>query len=285
MQEGDLTVYTPNYKQKIGFFATWGIMIRNIIASKELIIQLFKRDFFMSYKKSFLGIFWLFISPAVGIVSWVFLNYAGVLQPGQLTIPFPVYILLSSSVWGLFMGFYGAASGTLGAGAGFITQINYPHEALLVKQTAQHLSGFLLTLVFNILVLLLFGVPLTWGILLLPFAAIPMFFLAAGMGLFISVVSVVASDISSIFNILLGFVYYATPIVYTPSQIDSEFIRTVISLNPLTYLVGGARDLFLYGYMQDFDKFLLVSIFSFFVFFFSWRLFFVSEGKVIERML
>ena len=74
------TIYEPNQRIKIGFFKSWFSMVTNILKSRELIFQLFKRDFFAGYKQSFLGIFWVFISPVIGILSWVFLNLTGVLS-------------------------------------------------------------------------------------------------------------------------------------------------------------------------------------------------------------
>jgi hypothetical protein len=68
-------IYEPDSRRKTGFFKIWVIMFRNIIASRELIYQLFKRDFLMSYKKSFFGIGWIFLAPVIGIISWVFMNY------------------------------------------------------------------------------------------------------------------------------------------------------------------------------------------------------------------
>lgn len=284
MQETEITTYSPNYRLKIGFFQTWGTMIRNIVNSKELIWQLFRRDFLMSYKKSFLGMWWILLSPIIGIVSWVFLNSTGILNPGDVGIPFPAYVLLSSSIWGLFMGFYGAAAGTLGAGSGFIMQVKFPHEALLAKQTAQHLAGFLITLGVNVVVLLLFGIVPSWGILLFPLVALPLFFLGAAIGLVVSVVSVVASDISSVISTLLGFALYVTPVIYA-ADTQNSFLQKVTELNPLTYLIGAVRDMTIYGRIDHFDRYVFVSVIAFLLFMFSWRLFFVSEDKVIEKMI
>jgi lipopolysaccharide transport system permease protein len=285
MTNEQVVVYTPNYRQSIGFFQTWVIMIRNIIKSRQLILQLFRRDFFMQYKKSFLGMAWVFVGPLIGIISWIFLNRAGILNPGDLRVPFTVYLLLGTSIWGLFMGFYGAAAGTLSAGAGFITQVKYPHESLLIKQTAQTLASFLITFLLNVVVLLIFGIVPSHWILLFPLIVLPLFFLAAGLGLIVSVVSVVFTDLGSITGIMLGLIMYITPIIYDISKVESELLRTVIGLNPLTYLIGGVRDLILYGSMDNPDRFLAASLASFIFFMLSWRLFFVSEDRVIEKMI
>ena len=126
-----ITVYKPNQRHELGFFYTWAVMARNILNSKELIWQLFKRDFFASYKKSFIGISWIFLSPIMGIVSWVFLQKTGMLHPGEMGIPYPAYVLIGTSMWGLFMGFFNSAKETLSSGQSLVMQVNYPHEALL----------------------------------------------------------------------------------------------------------------------------------------------------------
>ncbi len=46
-------IYRPNQRHELGWFQTWVVMARNMVDSKELIWQLFMRDFFASYKKSF----------------------------------------------------------------------------------------------------------------------------------------------------------------------------------------------------------------------------------------
>jgi len=282
--EKNLTIYESNQRQKIGFFAIWMKMFRNILKSKELIYQLFRRDFFMAYKKSFVGIWWIALSPIVGILSWVFLNVSGILKAGDVGIPYPAYVLLSSSIWGLFMGFYSSASGTLTAGAGIITQVKYPHEALLAKQTAQHLAGFIVTFIINIIVLIVFRVIPSPLIFLFPVLILPLFFLGAGMGLIVSVISSVATDVEKIVSILLGLVFFATPVIYAKSSMNPIF-QKFVDWNPLTYLIGGVRDAIIYGKIEFLDRFLLVGLASLIFFMLSWRLFYVSEDKVIEKMI
>lgn len=284
MQDQYIVIYEPNSRQKIGIFRVWIIMAQNIISSRELILQLFKRDFLMAYKKSFIGIGWIFLSPLIGIVSWVFMNSAGILNPGDVGIPYPAFVLISTSIWGLFMGFYTSATETLGAGASFILQVKYPHEALLTKQTAQHLANFVLTFILNILILVLFKVIPSWKIIFLPVLILPLFFLGAGIGLIVSLGSVVAVDFQKGATAILSFLMYLTPVIYSP-KFGNSLLQKIILWNPLTYLVGDVRDVIIFGKIEHLDRYVLASLFAFFVFLFSWRLFFLSEERVIEKML
>lgn len=276
--------YKPNQRHELGFFKTWLVMARNILNSRELIWQLFKRDFFAAYKKSFLGIAWILLAPILGIVSWVFLNATGVLDPGELDIPYPIYVLVGTTMWKLFMGFYRSAKQTLSAGGELIMQVNYPHEALLFKQTAQHLADFVLSFALIIVVMVAFDTIPNWKTVLLPIVALPVFFLGASIGLLVSVIGVVAVDLDRFISMALGLLLYATPIIYS-SDVDNEFLQVLITINPLTYLVGSARDIVLYGHLYDAAGYFVCAALAFVLFMISWRLFYVSEDKIVERMI
>lgn len=283
-QSQQVAVYRPNHRHELGLIMTWIVMAKNIIRSRELIWQLFKRDFLASYKKSFLGITWIFIAPIMGIISWVFLQKTGMLKPGDVGIPYPAYVLLGSSMWGLFIGFFESASKTLSAGQSLVMQVNYPHEALLFMQTAQQISNFLIGFVMNIAVLIGFGVIPSLGILLFPLVVLPLFFLGAAIGLIASMISVVAVDINRVINMGMGLLLYSIPIIYS-NKIESQTVQAIIKWNPLTYLVCSARDIIIYGRLYDISGYFICSGVSFILFLISWRLFYVSEDRIIERMI
>lgn len=284
MNQKELLVYESNQRIKKGWIGTWVEIFKNIVKSRDLIFVLYRRDLLSGYKKSWLGWAWLFISPLIGVASWVIMNATGILNPGDVGIDYPVYVLLGSSIWGLFMGFYSSAGATLGAGSEFITQIKYPHESMLFKQTALHVTNFLITFVLNIIILFATQNTPNIAILLFPLLVLPLFFLGAAMGLVISVISVVASDISNFFNLFLSFVFYVTPIVYSTST-SSPFLNQAVQYNPLTYLVGGVRDMIIHGKMDRPDLFLAFGIASFILFLLALRLFYVSEDRIVERMI
>lgn len=279
-----ITVYRPNMRHELGFLETWVVMSRNIWKSRELIWQLFKRDFLAGYKKSFLGFSWVFVSPLLGIISWIFLQRTGLLNPGDVGIPYPAYVLIGTSMWALFIGFFGSASSTLSAGAGLLMQVNYPHEALLFKQLATQLANYLIGFAMNLCVLVAFHVIPSWGILLFPLVALPLFFLATAVGLIVSMVSVVAYDVSRLVDIAMSILMYTTPIIYSPNS-SSHVLQMINRWNPLTYLVCSCRDIIIYGQLYHPRGYFIAASLSLVLFMISWRLFYVSEDKLIERMV
>lgn len=209
-------------------------MATNVWGARELIWQLFRRDFVGAYKKSWLGFAWFFIMPLMGIVSWVFLQKSGMLKPGDVGIPYPAYVLIGTSMYTLF------------------------------KQ--------------------LFGVFPSWKAIFLPLVALPLFFFAAGIGLIASMINVVIVDVSRIIDMALTFGMYLTPVIYS-DKIANPIVQTVIKWNPLTYLIGSCRDILIYGRLYKPTGYFITAGLSLLVFLFAWRLFFVSEDKLVERMI
>ena len=175
-------------------------------------------------------------------------------------------------------------------------QVNYPHEAMLFKQTGQQLARFVITLALNLAILI--GLRLTrpeafavgfpsWGMLLFPLVTLPLFFLAAAIGLFVAMVNVVAVDVTRFFNMGLGFMMYLTPVIYPADTFENELVLAIMRWNPLTYLVASCRDILIYGhlYQHNWIGYGLSSLLAIVAFLISWRLFYVSEGQLVERMV
>ncbi|MCF8079080.1 MAG: ABC transporter permease [Desulfobacterales bacterium] len=279
----NIIIYEPHYRSRESFLPTWVNMWRSVIRSRYLVYQLFKKDFFFMYKRSFLSFGWFFISPLLGIISWVFMNAANILEPGDIGMPYPAYILLSTSIWSLFMGFYQSASDTLYAGLPFILDIKCPHEILLVKQTAQHLAGFLLGFIITLIVLLMFNIRPSWGIVFFPLVVAPLFFLGAGIGLLAAIFRVMMPDLKRCLDFMMQLLMFITPVVYS-ENIKTPLLKNTIKYNPLTYLLSGARDTVIRGSLTHFEGFVWASLFSFLVFLLASRIMYQSEDKVIERM-
>jgi lipopolysaccharide transport system permease protein len=279
----EVVVYTPDSRRRTGFWRSLAGMAGNILRARELIRQLFIRDYLAVYKKSFLGLAWIILAPVVATLSWLFMNAAGVLQPGSTGVPYPVYVLLGTTLWGLFTGFYQSATQTLTAAQSYILQVRYPHEVLLVKQALEQTVNFAAALVVNLLAFLWFGVKPSWMLVLLPLTTLPLFFLGAGLGLIIAVLGVVAAEFKRLCEVALGLLLFITPVLYNPAALGPRF-QEILRWNPLTHLLDTARSTMLTGTIPDPLAFGLSTLFALVVFLVAWRLFYVSEHRVIEKL-
>jgi lipopolysaccharide transport system permease protein len=280
----DITVYEPRQRSRAGMSAVLRVMAADVLRCRGLIWQLFKRDFLMQYKKSFLGLGWIVLAPLIGFASWVFMNAAGVLNPGTMDFPYPAFVLVSTVLWGFFTSSVIAASRTLKAGQGFIDQVQYPHHTLLVKELAQAYANFLISFVFTAVLLACFRVDLPALFWAAPLLVLPMLAAAAAIGLTASILSAVSMDIEKGIGYVLGFWMFLTPVVYTAGD-KGGMVKMILAVNPMTYLYGAARDLIVFGQARDWPLFAGMSAAALLVLLLAMRWFYVAEERVIEKML
>jgi lipopolysaccharide transport system permease protein len=279
-----ITVYEAHQRRKTGMIAVVCIMAVDIVRCRELVWQLFKRDFLMQYKKSFLGVGWILLAPLIGFASWVFMNAAGVLSPGDMDFPYPAFVLISTTLWGFFSSSVIAASRTLKAGQGFIGQVHYPHHIMLVKELLQAYANFLISFIFVTVLLLCFSVNLNALYYITPLLVLPMLVVAASIGLIASIINVVSMDIEKGIGYMLGFLMFLTPVVYTADN-KTGIVKTILTCNPMTYLYGSARDLIVFGHTDNADFFVCLSLAALLLLLLTMKLFYVAEEKVIEKMI
>lgn len=278
-----IKIYEPNQRVNMGLIKSYVFIFSNIFKSKELIWQLFKRDFFYGYKQSGLGIFWIFISPLIGILSWVFMNYTGILNPGDLNLPYPVYVLIGSTMWGLFMSFYSGTASCLSSSGQLILQINFAHEALVAQQIAQTIVNFSINILMIVVILFIFRITPNWKVIFFPLTIIPILMVGTGIGLIISVITVVVHDISKIISAGLGFLMFLTPVIYSP-KFQNKIVQNVIKFNPMSYLISGSRDLIFYGRIENFNGYFYSCLAAIFIFMMALRFFYLSEHKIFEKL-
>jgi ABC-type polysaccharide/polyol phosphate export permease len=279
--KNNYTYIASGQRHRTSFFGTLQVMVIRTWGARELIWQLYNRDFINANKHSFLGFAWHLITPFIAAITWIFMNRVGLLVPGDLPVPYPVYVLMGLSFWGLFFMFFNMSAETISGGRGFIGQVSYPHEALMIKQCLQAFSLFLISLAFNLILITIMGYPPTWWVLLVPVLILPLFFLGAGVGLVFSVLAV-TGDIQKAGAVLFNLMLYSLPILYAPKT--EGMLSLINRYNPLTYLFVFIRDLVLLGDTTYLQPYLLVSAFSVLFFMVCLRVFYVSEMLVIERM-
>lgn len=280
----NLIIRRSTIRHQTGFFASLAEMFRNVIRGWPLLSVLFKRDFLAVHKRSVLGLTWMFISPLLGIASWVFMNKSGLFHPGDVGVPYPAYLLMGSSMWSLFLGVYGGATDSLGKAASYIVQVNFPHEILLFKEILQQLTNFTISFAVNLCLLPVFGVIPSWQLFLLPLAVIPLCCLAAGIGTLLSLFNSVIPDVRKAWDYFMSLVVFLTPVFYS-SKNAAPMVRDVIKWNPLTYLIDVPRSLILGVPLDNLNIFFKLGIACVLFWLVTLRLFYVSEQRVIEKML
>ncbi len=277
-----ITTYEPDNSLKKGYLYIFKEIFNELRKNRWLTYQLFKRDFFATYKQSFIGIFWALIIPLVSVATFVILNQSGLFSIGKMTVPYPIYAVLGLSFWQIFSTGLVASSNSLVKAGSMITQINFSKKSLVIASAGQSIVSFSIQFVFLMALFLYYQFTPNITILLIPVIILPALLLTLGLGLLLSIVNGVIRDVGNVVSLLMTFLMFLTPVLY--ARPETGILAKITNINPLHYLVSGGRDLVLRGTISEPQGFLISSLFSCVIFVLCLIIFHLTETRICERV-
>lgn len=279
-------IYTPQGRKTetdSGFFAVSRQMMRELASAKWLVWMLFRRDFSARYRQSAFGAIWAFLTPLVTVGLFVGMSHSGILIIRNVNIPYPLYAIIGLTIWNLFTVGLIACAGSLVNAGSMVVKINFPKVSLVLAASWLGIAEFLIRLILIAAAFMYYGVaPSSNGLVLGIVCIIPLYLLMTGIGFFMSLATGVMRDIPNMLNIVLSAFMLLTPVLYPIS--GNSWLAGVNVWNPFNYLVNVPRDLILKGQTEMVNGFVWASILSAIVFYAGWRLFYLAQTKIAERI-
>lgn len=282
-QHKTLTVYEPNVRQG-GLW--WGVCraARELWSSRYVIFYLFRRDFLAQFKQKLFGYLWAVLGPFLGIASFLFLFFTGVLQPGDGNMPYTVYVLIGSTIWTSLPTSLSSVSNGLQGQADLIMRTQVPKIALALATLANVCYGILISMLTILAVLLVFNMRPSWYFALYPLLVAPLLLAGLAVGLVLAVLGSIMRDLTQIVMQALSFVMYVTPVIYVFDSIKNQFVKNIIIYNPLTYLVDVPRSLIVLGHSAHVETYLVTYAAVLVAVVIGFRIFYLLEDLVAERL-
>ncbi len=275
------TVYQKENNSKIGKLLKESL--NDMLASRFLAKQLAIRDIRAQYRQSYLGVVWAFITPLTTALIWVVLSKSGTITLTNTGVPYPVYVFSGTLLWSIITESINAPMLNTNAARGILSKINFPKEALIVSGVYKLLLSSLMKVALLFFFLIAYGVEFQSSILLFPLAFLGVVFFGTTIGLFITPLGMLYNDIGKIITLGLGFLMYATPVVYAIPK-KAGLLKTVMEMNPLTPLILTTRDL-LVGQNSDYGMYYMIIIAACIPLFFLGLVFYrISIPIIVERM-
>jgi lipopolysaccharide transport system permease protein len=163
-----------------------------------------------------------------------------------------------------------------------LTKINFPREALIISAFYMTLFNMVIKLSIIVVFILIFRLPVTWGLLFAPLAVLMLDLLGFSIGLILTPVGMLYTDIGSAIPIFIQLFFFVTPVVYPPPQ---EFPFSLIAIvNPVSPLLIAARDLITVGTISNPIAFTLTSGMTLMLLLVAWLIYRLSLPIIIERM-
>lgn len=257
-------------------------MFRDLAVGKELAWHLAVRDISAQYRQAFLGLLWAFILPLANTLAWIFLNSSGVVKISDTALPYPVYVFTGTMLWAIFMDALNAPLQQTTAAKAMLAKLNFPREALILSGLYQTFFNALIKISLLVLALVLAGINPGWNALLFPLGLFSLILVGTVLGLLITPVGLLYTDIGKGLPLLVQFLMYVTPVVY-PMPKDG-WTALLLSVNPLTPLILTARD-WLTGVTPEYlGYFCVVNLVALALFLVVWGVYRLAMPILIERM-
>jgi teichoic acid transport system permease protein len=213
----------------------------------KTIFKLAKVDLIKTYRGTALGWAWAVIKPTVTIaIYWV--TFSVGLRAPRLIEGYQYFIWL---IVGLVPWFYMSEMLTQGTEAmrGYrhlITKMNFPVSTIPTFVSLSKLFVNLCMIAITIIIYIGMGYPLDIYILQLPFYILAMFFFFTGWSLFSSPLAAISKDFSNLVKSFTTGIFWLSAIIWDSRSVSNRLFSLFLKVNPITYIVQGFRDIFIY---------------------------------------
>lgn len=216
---------------------------RSLRGNAYLLWQLSVRAFLSRHKGSVLGLLWPFVNTAVqlGLYWAVFSKLIGIRLAKGSPVGFGLYLMVGLVPYIAASDALTRSTSLFRANRTLIQRVRFPAEVLVMGELLGTLMHHGLAMLVVIAVCVAVGA--------VSLSALPWFFLGlgvmilwlVGLSLLLAVAGAALPDFGEVLGLALLVVFYAAPIVYPMTMIHNPAIRALISLNPLTQVVGLIR--------------------------------------------
>lgn len=206
---------------------------------RDLFLILAERDIRLRYRQTALGIGWVILQPLVAalIFAAIFGLFARLPSDG---VPYLPFVFAAMLPWNLFAGGIQRAGNSLIANANLITKIYLPRVIIPIASVSAVLLDFAVAGCVMLVLMLLYGMPVSWTILAVPGLVVLTLVITVGVSLFFSAVNVYYRDVSYALAFILQIWLYGSPVVYSSSLVPERF-QFLYGLNPMVGVIDGFR--------------------------------------------
>lgn len=220
---------------------------------RELIRNLVIRDLKVRYRNSTLGVLWSLVNPMLMMI--VFTIVFTVIARTTEIQKFPVFVLCAILPWNFFSFSVIGSIRSIVDNSPLVSKVYFPREVLPISVVLANLVNFLIALSVLFFFIIIFQIPITLWILLLPVVILVQVIFIIGIGLIMATVNVFYRDTQVIMEVLMQAWFFLTPIFYPGDILPRSYPlggftidvwRWMNILNPMASIISTYR-VILYG--------------------------------------
>lgn len=192
-----------------------GRTLRDILANREMLSLLVRRDLKSRYKDSALGFVWTLARPLTQLAIYYFILGA-VLGAARNVPQFAIYVFAGLTIYGLFSEIVSGGTASIVGNAGLIKKVYVPREVFPLASVGSAGFNFLIQLAILLIATFALGqAPFTPELAYAIPAVLLMLVWGTALGLLLAALNVYLRDVQYLVEVLLMLLMWASPIVYT----------------------------------------------------------------------
>lgn len=234
---------------------------KKLIAYRELLGNLTRKEIRIRYKQSFLGIAWAIFVPVSMMLVFTFIfSRAANVDPGKLpnsdeALPYAVFAYCGLLPWTFFSQSLSGCVTTLVTNRQLVTKVYFPREVFPLSKILAGMVDFAIAAVVLVVLMLYFDLGVASTVAWVPLLLLFQLAFMVGCGLILSMANLFYRDVQYVFQVGIQLWMFATSVIYPiPPGIreDSPILGNLLRLNPMTPILDGYRNAILYQQTPDF---------------------------------
>ncbi len=216
-----------------------------------LVKHLVQREMAKSYRNSYLGLIWAFLSPLMMVVllTVIFSEVLGIRfreVTGDSALNFGLFLYCGLLPFLAYQQALNLGVNVIRRNRDLVTKVVFPLELLPLTQVISTLLQNVFGLGALLLVLLVLEQRVHLTIFLLPLIMVPQLLFTLGLSYLMAVFGTYVPDIKEGLRAFVRATFFITPILWPAGKVP-ESARFLVDYNPLAFLVEAYRHLILEG--------------------------------------
>lgn len=227
--------------------------LKQIVEYRELLRTLVFKDIRARYKGSALGFAWNFAIPLLQLMVFWFLFGVILRTTASSNYPFAVFLFTGLLPWNFVANSVNGGAVSIRNSANMVKKIYFPLQILPLATVMAEFIALLLGMIVLMIVILVFGVGVSWHIVMLPLSFLELVVFIAGFVYLFACANVFFRDVGHILGIVVMAWMYVTPVLFPIKTVASRahWASIIVHLNPMTAVVDSFHSLLLDHHTPD----------------------------------
>lgn len=203
-------------------------------------------------------LYWI-VSPLIEMV--IYYVVFGVLFHRK-TDNFIPFLLIGILSWRWFSGGILSSSKSIISGKSLIQQIYLPKVLFPLIAVAENTFKFFIAFIIYLLLIILFGLPVTSAYFMLPLVLVVQLLLITGLGVLFASFTPFFPDFDIFLSYGIRMLFFLSGVFYDAATRFPEKLRFMYSMNPIARVISDLRAILVYGNYPDFQGLIYVFMLS-----------------------